>query len=669
MRNSQNSLTSYLGCYVLSIFQDVKKTYTRTREWDRDKTRLLHELGAHGTSVMTIMLPAVGKSLDQALDRGQYNPSKAYLGKPRKGEKVPAFLRDLFIQVFDPVDGKLRSEPSILAICDLRQLLLGGKKILLPCSLRRTRNEVRDFIKTESGNRRFTLDWGSDAPLSSDPRFHEGYGWIQLLDLNLHHSLREHSQISLFGDDGPVGYVATDRELSLAQSVFDWVASDLGNLAEIRENEVPKHGRGAVSDIRRGVSKYQFGDWPSKLESIFPYNRFAVHDFMCSENVEPVRPGRNREVPSRLISVPKTQKSPRLIASEPSQYQWIQQLLMRQLEGRIRGTDLENSIDFHNQGYNQQAALHGSNGGDLVTIDLSSASDRLTCYVVERFARSNKSLLDALHACRTRWVRNSVDPNEWQFLQLKKYSTMGSAVIFPLQTIIYACLGIAATIITDGRNGDLWELRVEDASHRVRVFGDDIVIPRSAYGCMERLLVALGLKVNHDKTFTGENFRESCGVDAFRGTNVSPVYLHKLPYVASVNDVPSNTEISNNFWKRGYWYTALMLDAMAEQWDHLIPVIGPHVNTLGRFSFTGSSVEHLKERWNAKLHTREVRAFNLHEKTRRTSGTGRQNLMQWFTEEPLPDLRWEAGTDSVTVVSLRPGWQNIDKFLLKKQVS
>jgi hypothetical protein len=663
MDNSQNSLTSYLGAYVDAMFEDVAFTYTKPRDWKRDKTRLLHELKAHGSHVLTIMLPAICKSLDKALDLGQYNPTRAYLGKPKSGEKVPLFLRDLFIQVFDPVDGVLRSEPSLRAVSDLRQLLLGGKKILLPCSERRVRNELREFIKTENGNRRYTLDWGSDAPLSGDPRLVPGPQRIHLVDLNMRSGNRvEHSQ--LFTDDTSSEGIVSDKELSLAQSIFDWVASDLGDFSIEKPNEVPKHGPGAVSDLKRGMSKYSFRDWPSKLESIFPFDAYAVHDFMCSEGIEPVVPGRNREVPSKLISVPKTQKSPRLIAAEPSQYQWIQQLVRNQLEARIKESDIRHSVSFRSQEPNQIAAMRGSINGDIVSIDLSSASDRLTCWVVERFARSNWTLLDRLHACRTRWVRNSVDPNEWSYLRLNKYSTMGSAVIFPLQTIIYACLAVAAVIATSKPHSSLlFEQTIEDASLRVRVFGDDILLPKSAYECMHRLLAAMGLKVNIDKTYTGSNFRESCGVDAFRGENVSPVYLRRLPDVASARSILSTLEVSNNFWKRGYWHTASFLDDQLSNWDYLLPIIGPKCTSLGRFSFCGSNVEHLKRRWNARHHVWEVRAVELLSKTTRTPTNARESLLQWFTEEPEPDLQWEAGVDSPNkVLTLRPGWRSMTHF-------
>lgn len=664
MGTSQNSLTLYLCAYLDAMFDDIASEYTGPSDWMRDKTRLLHEVRQHGSQVLTITLPAVGKSLDQALDRGLYQPSGSYLGKTRKGEKVPVFLRDLFAQVFDPSSGVLRENPNLAAVVALRQLLMGGKKLLLSCTTRRIYDEVKDFYRTEASNRAPSLDWVSNDPLSTMARMQLDGGRIHFVDLLAERvgSVPEggQSQPELFDNSEVERPRSSARELRVLQHVCDAIFAAMGDFSD-EEALIPKHGPGAVSDLRTGMSKYQFRDWPSKLECFYPFDGYAVHDFMCSEAFGSPEFPRDREVPSKLISVPKTQKSPRLIAAEPSQYQWIQQLLKQQLERRIQNTPLRHAIAFRDQSFNQAGAVAGSKDGSNVTIDLSSASDRLTCWVVERAVRSNETLIDRLHASRTRWVRNTVDERLFDYLVLKKFSTMGSAVIFPLQSIIYGCIGIAATILAEEQDRPV-TTAIDEASRRIRVFGDDIIIPRSAFRCMSNLLFDLGLKVNVDKTFTGLNFRESCGIDAFRGVDVTPTYLRQVVTSARGSDVPSLLEVSNNFWKRGYWKTAKWLDSITACWDHLIPVVGPSSSQAGRMSFCGTEVTHLKKRWDPRLQEEQVRTVSFTRKRRRTRGTPRQDLMQWFIESPRPDLPWEAGTDQAEVVTLRPGWRSLDHF-------
>jgi hypothetical protein len=427
MDTSQNSLTLYLCAYVEAMFDDIADTYTRPYEWKRDKTRLLHEIRQHGSQVLTITLPAVGKSLDQALDKGLYRPTRSYLSKSKAGEKVPVFLRDLFIQIFDPSDGVLRDDPNLAAVADLRQLLLGGKKLLLSCSTRRIYDEVKDFVRTEASNRHPTLDWISDDLV---PDSNVGKSLNSLHFKDLWREGRDDAQPQLFEPDWYEPSSVPGR-LETLQHICDKAFFELGDFSQ-ENGSKPRHGPGAVANKEVRMSKYDFRDWPSKLECVYPPDAYATHDFMCGKELGDPGQWRNREVASRLITVPKTQKAPRLIAAEPSQYQWIQQLLKQQVERAVgKSPILNNSIDFRSQEKNQQAAVIGSKGGGNVTIDLSSASDRLTCWVVERAVRSNVDLLCRLHASRTRWVRNQVDRRLEEFLLLKKFATQGSAVIFP----------------------------------------------------------------------------------------------------------------------------------------------------------------------------------------------------------------------------------------------
>jgi hypothetical protein len=52
------------------------------------------------------------------------------------------------------------------------------------------------------------------------------------------------------------------------------------------------------------------------------------------------------------------------------------------------------------------------------------------------------------------------------------------------------------------------------------------------YRCVTDALSSVGLVVNHDKSFVHGHFRESCGMDAFRGVQVTPIRFRKpLPTV------------------------------------------------------------------------------------------------------------------------------------------
>lgn len=649
MEQFPNSLTLYLSAYIEALFDDLASVYTRPHDWLRDKTRLLHEIRHRGSHVLTIMLPSVGKALDQALDQGRYQPLKDYMCSPKRGEVVPVFLRDLFSRVFDPCNGMLRDDPDVSAICALRQIYLGAKKLLLPCEPRRVYDEVKDFYRTELECRRSTLDWDSDIPLDRQDGLSRADARV---GFDRFYQTRDDAQVEMFG--GRDSDAPSFRHLRTLQRVCDRVFSSLGDFSD-EEAFRPRHGTGAVSDLRRGTSKYSFNDWSSTLGNVYPPDLYSTHDFGTSNELGLPGLWRNREVPSKLISVPKTQKSPRLIAAEPSQNQWIQQLLMQQLIARTQRTSLHNCIRFSDQSWNGDMAVFGSINGAVATIDLSSASDRLTCWVVERAARANHSLLVRLHASRTKWVRNAVEDRVFDYMKLRKFSTMGSAVIFPMQSIIYACIAIASVIASEEEH-DVSSDSIERVSRRIRVFGDDIIVPIDSYECIRQYLVYLGLKVNESKTFTGRNFRESCGIDAFRGVDVTPTYLRQVVTSARFSDMSSLLRVSNNFWKRLYWKTADWLRSIARKWDFCVPIVGLSVNQPGYVSFCGSNYNHLTKRWSDRYHTESVRVFQVKTQNNRCRGSARQDLMQWFCEKPRPDLPWEAGSDTDRAVKLRLGW-------------
>jgi len=90
------------------------------------------------------------------------------------------------------------------------------------------------------------------------------------------------------------------------------------------------------------------------------------------------------ELPTRLVAVPKTQATPRLIAEEPTVMQYIQQAIMQSLVPEIESNLISGSFTgFTDQAPNQLLARKGSEDGSLATLDLSEASDRVANWLVE----------------------------------------------------------------------------------------------------------------------------------------------------------------------------------------------------------------------------------------------------------------------------------------------
>lgn len=205
----------------------------------------------------------------------------------------------------------------------------------------------------------------------------------------------------------------------------------------------------------------------------------------------------------RITFVDKTSVTKRTIAIEPSCNISMQLAIHRYLSTRLRRV----GINIQDQSKNRSLALEGSLTGAFSTIDLSSASDSV-CYelVSLLLPTSWAELLIAL--------RSPVGTYKDQSIVLEKFSSMGNGYTFALETILFYAISKLAC-------------EKEGLQDHPVVYGDDIVVRSSAYSSTCHLLSSFGFFVNSKKSFGEGPFRESCGLDAFRGVDVRPVFLRK----------------------------------------------------------------------------------------------------------------------------------------------
>jgi len=644
------SLVPYLSDYLTMIFADFRWVYRCSDQRERDLSRLQFDLKVHGSRVLTIDLPTIGKHFEKCLSEGLYTPSGFAFASPRGGSRFPALFRDLFLQIFD-VNGVVREDASVEAIRAIGQLCYGVKKLELQCPQDAVNEQVKEYLLIEDDIREPSLPWGTSSfvgALGLRPSFKDG--------------LRSCAPTVAF--DGNRSNITMDQACDLLQQVADKIAAQFGDLHLEKSTELPKHGPGVVSNLKSGESKYSFPMWNDRLEATFPYDLYARTDFGMGEDHEAYLRREGREAPSRLIAVPKTQKGPRLIAAEPVENQWVQQLVRSQLEGRLSQTWLHSSIHFRSQLVNRKWARDGSIDGSLATIDLSSASDRLSCWTVERMFRSNQTLLQRLESSRTSWVQNRVTDHHWSAIRTKKFAPMGSAVTFPVQSICYAIVSVVGVLLSQERMKPT-AYNIQRACAQVQVFGDDLIVPAEAYRYVEALLEYIGLKVNRDKTYTKGNFRESCGLSVYKGYCVTPAYLVKPSLEVTPATLGSLVEVSNNFHRKGLWNVANWLRLALHKYRNSIPVVPEYAVALGFFSFMGGSVSHLrKRRWNDSLHREEVRVWVPRHKVPKLPTPGSYRLAQYFIESPDPLTQWESGTNGKSVNSSSPGWCDPNQILV-----
>jgi hypothetical protein len=188
---------------------------------------------------------------------------------------------------------------------------------------------------------------------------------------------------------------------------------------------------------------------------------------------------------------------------------------------------------------------------------------------------------------------------------MKKFAGMGNATTFPIQSFAFALVALASMIRVGSKSLSIRKL--EALASNVHVFGDDIVIRREYYPAFAEWIVSCGLKINHGKTFSGGNFRESCGVDAYKGHFVTPVYLRHDPLEASTDPSCYVGVLStcNQLWLQCMYSTAEVLRKAIDR-KGFLPLVPKTSHGLGYH--TRQDVRTI-QRWNGTLHRFEVRTL------------------------------------------------------------
>jgi hypothetical protein len=250
---------------------------------------------------------------------------------------------------------------------------------------------------------------------------------------------------------------------------------------------------------------------------------------------------------SEFYAVMKSWKAYRGIAAEPIQLGFWQHAIQCALEDAIEASKLGGYISIHNQGVSRFMAVYGAVTGDFATIDLSNASDDISRSLIDELFPS--WFVRELLSVRSTMIKfpNGV------VMKNNIFTTMGSGVTFPLESIIFALISIAACRYTASVG--------QDGLAGLTVYGDDIVIPTQAYTFACMLLEEAGFSVNLDKSYATGYFREACGVHVYKSTNISPLYFKRglrsrrreLTYDAILRLEASVKKFLPRLEEMGYW--------------------------------------------------------------------------------------------------------------------
>lgn len=484
---------------ILSLIETLILDSFNARSFDRKQKNLSMDLltlrqrsSNEGFQFMTKTLPILGRALDSGLEEGSFSCPRAF-AKSHVNKCIPAFLQEYFNDVFD-VDGRLRVDPDVDSIRFLRQVLYFAYKCEFDVDKASEQLVVQKFVEI-------------DSHIGSEP-----------IDPILTRSVSYLAEKVLSGFDP-----------------FDII---------------PKHGPGSVATGEKLDKKYLFKRKYSHLHQLYPYWRYfvsGINHLLDSlewyRNLEPVE-----LAVAKLIVVPKDSRGGRTISSEPLELMWIQQGLGRKLMQFIESNHYINGrINFADQSINGKLALQSSTDRKYSTIDLKDASDRVSLELVKQVFGLKPKFLSALLATRSHATRLP----DGTIIELKKFAPMGSALCFPVESLVFWLVSVAAVARQHG-------LAVERVKDDIFVYGDDIVCLTEYYDAVVAGLSSVGLMVNKDKSYSKGFFRESCGVDAFKGTDVTPTRLRQIPRQRTSDSVllASWCALGNALSQKGYPLTS-----------------------------------------------------------------------------------------------------------------
>jgi hypothetical protein len=269
---------------------------------------------------------------------------------------------------------------------------------------------------------------------------------------------------------------------------------------------------------------------------------------------------------AKYIVVPKTAEKGRGICSEENESQFLQQALSRSVRALIRKHPvLSKYLPLNDQSVNGKLALRASLTKKDCTLDESEASDRIIRALISYVTQDNSPVHDIIMALATDCVYVSdAIPHSRRYCQLNKFAPMGSALCFPIMTLFnyFLCKAII-------RRSGATDLQ----ARRVYVFGDDIITDTRFFNLLVTQLPKYGLKLNQTKSYSVSHFRESCGVHAYHGINITPVYIRCIPTFNGLKQNNSVLENEYRFFSKNFVFTAeLLRTRLAKVGESLTPV-------------------------------------------------------------------------------------------------
>lgn len=357
----------------------------------------------------------------------------------------------------------------------------------------------------------------------------------------------------------------------------------------------PNPGPGATNTPREKNMRYTPHIMYGQLDKVFPYQDWFYPNQPCVSVADAGQGGfghflqmvrdsvryPNRVPTSRLKFVPKTFAKARSICIEENEMQFLQQAMKNGLVHRIETHPLTKGyVNFARQSVNQKLALDASRTRGYATLDMKEASDRISRKLVGYLFQDNSRLCQCLMACSTTIIAKQIEvcgekANVPLIDAVKKFAPMGSALCFPVMSLVHFAI-IRGILLYYGNLLDS-----SYSSLPVYVYGDDLVVPERAVGLLYKHMPKFGMKFNETKSYHNGYFRESCGIHAYKGVDVTPAY-HKYAISSNhVESILSGLAVESQLFYNGYYKTADCVKSRIEQHTGPLPFVSDGSFVLG----------------------------------------------------------------------------------------
>jgi hypothetical protein len=519
---------------------------------ERDIQTINSRYAHEGLSFLCKTLPALAKNILHSLEVGTFQKSEAFACSGSR--LLPKFLGGLTERLFDAHTGLIKQDACYVSLWAIQMICFFLYKYELPYSEYTEAQALASMVEVNDNlPRSFPME---QYPLNEDK------GKLLSLASQLASDLLLPSK-----EDGTGGL----------------------DLVDI----YPRHGSGAVNE--GGIlphGKYSFREFDERLESYYPSSTYLVaspalerfikarsskrkvldegvsansgRSFCASVTGRRSRSNQRKHITrlSKTCTVPKDSRGPRVISEEDKELMFFQLGQKAKLyEFLERHQWTRGHINFTDQTINGSLALEGSKTGYWATLDMKDASDRVSLALVHALLPDD--IFRLLYATRSDYTVIKTAGTS-RVIKLLKFSPMGSGVCFPLEALVFWLLIVTTLMVVCGKTFK-WSI------NSVYVYGDDIIVPAQYAQAIMESLQWYGLKFNQTKCFINGPFRESCGIDAFKGVNVTPIKLKKrLPQEKTdVESIVSWCKLANSLSAMGCKRTS------EEMFGYIERLIGP----------------------------------------------------------------------------------------------